>query len=138
MGATTGNVQPIFQKAPKLDVLELTDADTTAVTTLVTPGADGALIDNIAVTSDDTAAIILEVFINDGVDDIQIGEVTIPAGSGTDGALPAINLLDATALPFLQAAGGLPLAATYLLRVACKTTMTAAKVCHLVAFGGDY
>ena len=136
--ATNANTTPIFQKNPLLAVLELTDADASDVTVLATAGAEGALIDNISVTSDDTADIVMELFIRDTAVDYKIGEVTIPAGAGTDSALASANLLNATQLPFLQAAGGLPLGAGQSLAVACKATMTAAKVCYLVAFGGDY
>jgi len=137
-GLTTANTKPIFQKNPSPAPLILTDADTTVVTSLYLAGDVGALIDSIGVTSTDTADILLQIFITDTLIDYKIGEVTVPAGSGTDGALPSINLLNTTALPFLQAGGGLPLGAAQELKVACTVDMTAATACHVVAYGGDY
>lgn len=133
------NNKPIFQAKPKTVCTSFTDADTTVAKALYTAGSvDGGLIDNVSVISDDTSAVILVVTVNDGTTDCQVGEVTIPIGAGTDGTTPAVNLLDSTALPFLQAGGGLPLGISGVLKVNAKTTITAAKQVDIVAYGGDY
>ena len=132
------NQVPIFQANPKTVCQEVLAADTTTQKTLYTAGAEGALIDNVSVISDDTAAAILVVTLNDGTSDCQIGEVTIPIGAGTDGSTPAVNLLQSVAMPFLQAKGGLPLGALAILKVNAKVTLTAGKAIKLVTFGGDY
>lgn len=132
------NQFPIFQKNPSSPCQTIAAADTTTQKTLFTAGAEGALVDNIAVTSDDTAAAIVVLTINDGTTDCQIGEVTIPIGAGTDGSTPAINLLDTTAMPFFQKNGGLPLGATAILKANAKVTLTAGKTLEFVSFGGDY
>lgn len=130
---------PIFQSKPKMTAVEIDNADGTALQSLFTAGAtNGALIDNIAVTTDDTSDVTIVVTVYDGSADFTVGEVVIPAGSGTDGSNPAVNLLDADALPFLQANGGLPLGPSDILKVNAKAAVTATKVVHLVAFGGDY
>jgi hypothetical protein len=132
------NQFPIFQKNPSSPCQTIAAADTTTQKTLVTAGLEGALVDNISVTSDDTAAAIVVVTINDGSTDCQIGEVTIPIGAGTDGSTPAVNLLDSASLPFLQKNGGLPLGASAVLKANAKVTLTAGKVLNFVTFGGDY
>ena len=132
------NQVPIFQKNPTTVCQEVLAADTTSQKTLYTAGAEGALIDNVSVTSDDTAAAILVVTVNDGSSDCQIGEVTIPIGAGTDGSTPAVNLLDPISMPFFQSNGSLPIGASAVLKVNAKATLTAGKTIKLVAFGGDY
>lgn len=132
------NQVPIFQKNPKIQCQSVLAADTTTQKTLFTAGIEGALIDNVSVTSDDTAAAILVVTVNDGASDCKVGEVTIPIGAGTDGTTPSVNLFDQTAMPFFQSGGGLPLGASAILKVNAKVTLTAGKKIELVTFGGDY
>lgn len=132
------NVDPIFQAQPKTTTLELDNADGTTALTLYTAGANGALIDNIAVTTDDTSNVTLVLKVNDGTSDFTIGEIVILDGAGTNGTDPAQNLLNAVSFPFLQAGGGLPLGPNFVLKVGAKSAITATKVVHCVAFGGDY
>jgi len=131
------NTLAIYQAEPFAPCTVMTSASGTAEQTLVTATADGMLIDNIAVTSSDTGSIILVVKINDGTTICQVGEVTVAAGVGTNGTLPAINLLDAVALPFLQTDGSLPIGALGSLIVNAKVSISAGAV-HLVTFGGQY
>ena len=132
------NQFPIFQKNPSSGCQTIAAADTTTQKTLITAGAEGALVNNISVTSDDTSAIIVVLTLNDGSTDCQIGEVTIPIGAGTDGSTPAVNLLDGAALPFLQPDGSLPLGANAVLKANAKATLTAGKTSYFVTYGGDY
>lgn len=133
------NQEPIFQTKPKTVCTVMNNASGTALQTLYTAGAtDGSLLDNVAVTSDDTSAVILVVTVNDGSTDCKVGEVTIPIGAGTDGTTPAVNLFNTTALPFLQTGGGLPLGVSGVLKVNAKSSITSTKIVNLVAFGGDY
>lgn len=133
-----GNQLPIFQAAPKTVGTTIADTDTTTLKTLYTAGADGGLIDNISVVSDDTSDAIVTVTVNDGSTDFPLGEVTILAGAGTDGTTPTKNLLDPIALPVLQLGGGLPLGPLAILKVNAKVTLTAGKTLTFVGMGGDY
>lgn len=138
MAETTANTKPIFQKNPEAQVLKILPADTTTLKTLFTAGSEGALVDHIAVTSTDTAAVVVELYITESAVDYKIGEVSVAIGSGTDSATPSLNLLNNVALPFLQVNGGLPLGASQILKVAAKATITAATEVHFIAFGGEY
>jgi len=63
----------------------------------------------------------------------------VPAGAGTDGAAPAVNLLSAVALPgALQADGSLALGPLATLSVAAKVAVTATKVLSVSGLGGQY
>lgn len=128
------NKSAIFVKNPKTPVVQILPADTTTAKTIVTAGAEGSLIDSISVTSTDTSAVIIVISIGT----TPIGEIIIPAGSGTDGTSASVNLLQLTQLPFLQSNGSLPLGALGTLSVAAKVTITAATQVDIVAYYGDY
>lgn len=133
------NVDPIFQKNPSLSGVILNNASGTTLSTLFNAGSEGALIDNISATNTSTTIdTVITLTFNDGTTDFDIGEVNVPAGSGTDGATPATNLLDETQLPYLQAGGGLPLGANQLLKVNAKVTIAGSDTIDIVAYGGDY
>ena len=133
------NISPIFQAAPSNGTPQtILPADTTAEKTIYTAGADGALVDSVFVTSDDTSDVVLNVFVNNGSTSFLIGAVTIPTLSGTDGTAPAINLLNLDSLPALQAGGGLTLQSGHKLNVSAQVTVTAAKTVTITAAGGDY
>lgn len=130
--------QPIFPGTIKNAAIELDSGDTTTTTNLVTAGSKGSRIDRISITSDDTAAIVLKVFYYDTSSDFQIATINVPAGSGTDGTNPPISMLNATDMPFLGEDLALYLEGLDSIRVACTSTMTAAKVCHIVVQYGDF
>ena len=101
----------------------------------MTAGTDGAIVQSITVTSDDTNAVDLQVFINDGTTSHLVGTVNIPTLAGTDGIEPNVNLLQS--INGLQEDGSLILEASFTLRVAALVTVTAAKTVTLVSQGGD-
>lgn len=116
-----------------------TDADTTVAKAIFLAPADGSTITNINATSDDTSDVIAVITKNDGSNDFIIGEITIPAGAGTDGVTPAKSLLDSVAIPgALQNDGSMILKAAWSIKVNAKVTMTAAKQVDIVASGGGY
>lgn len=127
------NTNPIFELTLTCKGIQLTDADTTVLTALQTGRANGSRIDDIWISSNDTAVVDLAFYINDGVNDLYIGVISVPIGAGytTVGRISAI----ATLSPNL---GYLALPAGYILEVACVVTMTTATVCTVVTVGGDY
>lgn len=131
--------KPIFTQTLKTPSLDIENADGTTAQTLLTAGTDGTNISSLAVTSTDTSVVTLQLYINDLSTDFLIGEVDIPIGAGTDGGTtPAVNLLDSADIPFMQNDGSLPIQGLYLLKVAAKVAVTAARKVTLTAFAGDY
>ncbi len=129
----------IFPGSIKNAGLDIENADGTTVQDFVTAGSGGARINNIAVTSSDTADKDLLVYFNDGTDDFLIGRVTIPLGSGTDGTNPAISLLNNTDLPFLNENDlSYYLEGTKKLRIAAQAAVTSSYKISLTAVYGDY
>ena len=129
------NKSPVFLSITKSPGLLIENSDGTAEQTLVTAGTDGAIIQSITVTSDDTNAVDLQLFVNDGTTSHLIGTTNIPTLAGTDGLAPNINLL--TGIRGLQADGSLVLEASFTLRIAALVTVTSAKKVTLVSQGGD-
>lgn len=129
----TANNQPIFELVPTIKGQQFAAADTTTKKTLQTGGTNGTRIDSIMCSTNDTAAVNLQFYINDGSTDFYIGVVNVPIGSGYTTVVRVDAI--ATLSPSL---GYLVLPATYTFKVACLATMTAAKTTDVVAMGGDY
>lgn len=133
------NTNPIFVGSRRVDALELDTADGTTAIAFVAAGANGSRIDAIAASSTDTSAVELVFTLNDGSADFSIGSATIAAEAGTDGGTtPAVDLLTQADLPWLRDDLSIFLESGQTLKVGAYAAITAAKVVHLVAFGGDY
>ena len=127
------NTSPIFELAPFLKGDTLDDGDTTVAITLITGAANGTRIDSLKCTTNDTAAVNLRFYIDNGGADLYLGVVLLAIGSGYTTVAPVegMNILSPTL-------GYLILANASELKVSCLATMTAAKVTTVLAQGGDY
>jgi hypothetical protein len=120
----------------------LTNADTTVAKLCFTAGADDSNVKSIMVCSDDTAAINLKIYLTRGGVDYLIGTVNIPTLSGTNGVAPAVDALNAVALPGLplDSVGKryIPMKTGDTLKVGALVTMTSGKTCTVSVVGEDY
>lgn len=133
------NTNPIFLASRQCWAAELDNADGTTPATLATAGTNGLVIEAISATSTDTAAVELDLSVTDGTNTWVVGSVSVPAGSGTDGGTTAaVDLLQQTDLPWLRDDLTIALASGWSLKVGAHAAITAAKVVHVVAFGGEY
>jgi len=133
------NKDPIFLETTFTKCVQILPADTTDKKIIYTAGADGGAVTQLSASTDDTSQVIAEISVSDGTTEVKLGEVVIPAGSGTDGSSPSKNLLDVAAMPgSLQADGSLLLGPAAVLSVNAKATITAAKVFDIVGHGGSY
>ena len=130
--------RPIYPGTIKNAGLDIENGDGTSLQTLLTAGTDGARINMISAVSDDTAEMIVDLYINDGVTDFLIGSVTVPTLSGTDGSTPSVSLLNSTSLPYLGDDLSLFLEGGNILKAAVQTAVTATKKVSLMAVYGDY
>lgn len=121
------------------------NADGTSKVTIFTAGANDSLLRALSASSTDTSDRAFNIYVNKGGagTDRLVGTVNIPANSGNSITLPAIDILrtlvsSAFLFPFLayDAYGNRVwnLVGGTLIKVACTTTVTAAKE---VAFTGD-
>jgi len=127
------NTSPIFELVPTEKGVSFASGDASTKKTIQTGGTNGTRIDSIMCSTDDTAAVNLAFYINDGATDFYIGNVNLPIGSGytTIARVEAMRTLAPTL-------GYLVLPASHLLKANCVATMTAAKITTIVAMGGDY
>jgi hypothetical protein len=127
------NTSPIFELAPFMKGDTLDDGDTTVAITLITGAANGTRIDSIMCSTNDTAAVNLKFFVDNGGADLYLGNVLLAIGSGYT-TVARVEAM-ATLAPTL---GYLVLPSASELKVGCVATMTNAKVTTVVALGGDY
>jgi hypothetical protein len=131
---------PIFPKAVETAVQDIVNADGTTPQTLVTAGADGALVYAVNAATDDTAAIDYSLYVQrDGAGvNFLLGTVSVPAASGNAAATPAVDLLDPAKIKGLDGDGNLLLGGTDILKVAARTAVTATKTTYVYASYGDF
>lgn len=133
------NTNPIFVGSRRSVGTELATADGTTARALWTAGANGSLIESIAIASTDTSAVEVDLYLSDGATTYRLGSVAVAAGAGTDGGTTApTNGLNQTELPWLRDDLTLALGPDCILMAAAHAAITAAKVVDLVVFGGDY
>ena len=133
------NAAPIMVLTANLAEVTFVNADGTTPKDLVSAGAEGTKVLSIACTSDDTTdTVVMQLFIHDGTTAYLVGSVAVPTLSGTDGAAAAVDLLDATALPWLDADGEFFIPTGYKVQVAPLAAVTAAKTVTVVCLAGDY
>lgn len=120
----------------------ITSADTTVAKLLFTAGANDSDVKSIIVTSNDTAAINLALYVTRSAVDYLLGTINIPISAGTTGSVVSVDLINTTSIPGLAldsaAKAYLPLKTGDTLKVGPIVTMTAGKTCYVSAFGQDY
>lgn len=124
----TQAVSPVAQETTFLP------ADTTVAKAIVTaPGGPWHLFE-ITVTSDDTAARVIDIFVRSGSTNFLLGSISIPAGSGLAGVVPVAFV--AFAIPSTLV--GLDFPGAISLQAAMETTITAAKTVTVSAWYASY
>lgn len=133
------NYHPIYPEAVIGKGLKLVNADGTADKDAFThAGVNGSRCDGWAATSDDTVDVILKISMNDGTTSYPVGEVTVPAGAGTNGTVKAKKVLNLTDLPWLDSSGSIFMPPGWKITVAAKVAVAAGKTVALVSMGGGY
>lgn len=132
---------PQFIATVKNPSTSFANADASNFKTVHTPGVLGSRIDTLIGSNTDTAnAYVIQLAVQISGVDYVIGEVTIPAGSGTNGSAKSVSLLNPTDIPALAYTenGALYLASGSVLRAKSKTTVAGSNVVQLLGVGGDY
>lgn len=132
------NKSPIFVLTASLAEVTFVNADSTTPKDLVSAGTDGTKVLAINVTSDDTSAVTMSVFIHDGTTAYRLGAIVVPTLAGTNGTTPAVNLFDTTMIPALDSDGELFIPSGYKLQVAPGAAVTAAKTVTVVCVAANY
>jgi hypothetical protein len=132
---------PAFIATPKNPVVAFANADGTAFKTVMSAGALGSRLDALIGSNTDAAvATVMQLAIRKSSIDYVIGEVTIAAGAGTNGATASTALLNATNIPGLGTTenGGLYLETGCDLRARPKVAVAGVNGIQLIGLGGDY
>lgn len=83
-------------------ILRLNNASGTTAQTLYTAAGDGIMIDELMATSTDTAtAYLIQLFAVISATNYLLGTINVPANSGANGTVAAVNLLNTTLIPGL-------------------------------------
>jgi hypothetical protein len=131
-----------FTQNIKLTGAKILPADASALVTLFTAGTNDSVVKAINVQSTDTAARVVQLWVNDGTTDFLIGAVNVPLNSGNTGTAAAIDLLGGTLMPSLPYDSNgkriLPLPAGYTLKVNSQSTVTAAREITFTCMAEDY
>jgi hypothetical protein len=109
-----------------------TSTDGTTTKLIVAADADDSKITTISITSSAATGLDILYYFYNGTTDYLVGSVDIPANSGFDGTVNAVNGLNRTNLPWIELDGvGNPyikLKGTWSLRAAMKTTIASGTV----------
>lgn len=129
-----------FTQEIEVKGLQLTSANTTTAATLYSVATNDAVVKSLTATSDDTSAVNLRVFINDGTTDFLLDTVRVATLAGTDGAAANVDILnDIAGLPRdLNSRPVLLLRNGHTLKVGALATITAAKTVNVVAQIEEY
>lgn len=129
-----------FVATIRTPVASIANADSTTFKTLMAAGSGGSRLDACSITNSDASnAYVVQIAIQVSAVDYEIGEVTVPAGSGTNGSAKAVNMLNSTDLPQLSnTLNVMFLASGATLRVRTKTAVSGVNTVRFVGFGGDY
>lgn len=134
------SANPAFIGNLKDAVARLQNSDGTSFVTLLSGPTSGGRIKSLHITTDDTSAVTLQFAKTVGGVDYVLGEIPVPAGSGTNGSSVAVNGLDSTKMPALQSDGVnrfLDIANGTTLKVKAKVAITAAKFVYVSAEYGE-
>ena len=133
---------PIFPQLVESPAVQILPADTTTLKTIVTAGTDGTLVNELLVSSTDTSARDLQLYVTISAVDYLLGTVSIPANSGNTNALPTIGVFDGNQISSLQIDNSghrfLQLGSGAVLKAKVLTTVTAAKAISIIAQCGSF
>jgi hypothetical protein len=136
------SAQPTLISTVRDVAIKIQNADGTAVKSLgVAAPAAGTRIKALHITSDDTAAQVLQIYKTIGGVDYLLGEVSVPIGAGSDGATNAVNGLAGTRMPALQTDGinkWIDVASGTTINIKSKVAVTAGKTIYITAELGDF
>jgi hypothetical protein len=129
---------PSFLGTPAYGRQTIANADGTSTKDLFTAGASGSQVQAIMITTDETAARDLKIYIYDGTNTDLIGVVNVPIGAGNTSGVLAVNALDKSLLPWLPDDKVITLKAGFKIKIAAGTAVTSGKTITVVALGGDF
>ncbi len=138
-----GTSTPIFPQTVRNAAVAFANADGTTLKSVIAGGSNGTQINAITVSSTDSTARDLKLWINNGTTDFLLGTVSIVGSSGNTNALAAIDIMRSTMVPGLafDALGNrvLFIASGWTLKASMGAAVTSSQtVAVVVPSAGDY
>ena len=134
--------KPIYIGSIKSALAQILPADVSNLVVLWTPPALGSKITALGVSSTDTAARDIALYITKSAVDYLLFTVAIPVTAGFTNAIPAVDLLASAMGPWVRTdadgAKYLMLESGAVLKAKALTTVTAAKALQFFMQGGDF
>jgi len=141
---------PIFPASLLSKVVQFTNTTSTSVpTSVISAQVNGCKIEQILVSNSDTVAHDVNIYINAGSTNYQIGTISIPLSSGILNGIPAVSLFKAvnstgsTLLPLSLDANGDPYIyldpqTSLYMQAGSSTAVTSGKTINIVAIAGAF
>lgn len=133
---------PMFVQTIRTGLQQILPADTTALKTLLTAGAQGSRVSSLTLASTDATTRDVQIWITNAATNYLLGTVNVPASAGNTNSAPSVNVLGSAQIPGLpldsNANPYLDLKSGDVLAVASLTAVTAAKSINAVAVAGDF
>lgn len=141
----TVTATPIFPQAINVGVQTIVNADAQAQKTLFTAGTNGSKVESISISSSDTSARDVSIYLTRSATNYLLSTVSIPAGAGqpaAPAATPAVDILRSAQIPGLAYDPNgnhyLYLMSGDTLTISAPVTITSAKTVTAVASGGNF
>ncbi len=133
---------PAYVATPQPAFAQILPADTTTLKTLVTAGSSGSKVTGLMLTSSDTADRIVQVWVTRSAVDYLLATISVPLTSGFVATIAPVSAMNQFNMPGLPIDNdGQPyilLKNGDVLKIACTTTVTAAKIIHAMAQAADF
>lgn len=133
---------PIFPQTIKNSVVTIVNADASGAKTVYTAGTNGSKIESWIISSTDSVARDLQIFMVISATSYQMTTINIPINAGNTNAIVPVNILAHAQFPGLaKDSNGNPyiyLASGTSLTISSTTTVTSPKVIYSMIQGGDY
>ena len=145
----TGNNMPVYATNPQNSGGSITNgtgagafgADTNGVT-VYTAGSNGSRVYGLLLSSNDTSANNVYLYIKNGSNIYPVGQINVPIGSGSTASTSCVDAISPTNCPGLPFDGtGKPyieLASGSTLKISVIAAVTATKTLFAASIGADY
>lgn len=133
---------PIFPQSVQNFVTKIQNADASNIKTLVTGGTNGTKVESIIVSSTDTSARDVNIYITVSSVNYLLTTISIPINSGNANNIAATDILRSTQIPALpfdnKGNKYIYIANGATLGFATTTTVTSGKEIDIFAQGGNF
>jgi hypothetical protein len=133
---------PIYPQAIVNAAAQIVNATGSALVTLVTGGTNGTKIESLNVSSTDTSARDIQLWMTISAVNYLLGTVSIPANAGNVNNIVSVDILRNIQIPSLAYDNNgnkyLYVASGAVLSIAALTTVTSAKAIAALAQGGNF